>query len=134
MRYTSVQRDVWFNPADREHRRNAAIDKLDALTALDRGSPVSRVQAYLTARTLQDQDKPSDEVESALNKATSDANLKDNIAYLKAAFLYREEMFEEAAQAFGAIARKYPHSEKREAALFMSAIATRSSGPWRPRN
>lgn len=133
LRYTSVRRDIWFNPADREHRRNTAIDKLDALTALDRGAPVSRVQAYLTARTLQDQDKPSDEVKSALNKATSDFNLKDNIAYLKAAFLYREEMFEEAAQAFSALVRKYPHSEKREASLFMAAVATmKTSSAYTP--
>ena len=123
LKRTNIARDVWFNPTNREYRRNGAVDKLDALTALAHGSPASRVQAYLAARTLHDQDKPWEEVERALGPAASDANLKDNVAYLKAAGLYRDDEFEQAAQAFSALARRYPRSEKREAALFMAAVA-----------
>lgn len=120
---TRHARNAWFNPVDREIRRNGAIDKLDALTALSQGSPASRVQAYLVARTLHDENKPVDEVEQALGQAASDVNLKDNVAYLRAAGLYRDNDLEEASRAFSALARKYPHSEKREAALFMTALS-----------
>ena len=121
---TRIARDLWFNPTDREHRRSSAIDKLDALTALTQGSPLVRVQAYLAARTLHDEDKSWDEVEKALGSAASDTNLKDNVAYLRAAGLYRDDALVEASGAFTDLARKYPHSEKREAALFMAAVAT----------
>src|SRR6185503_3403193 len=55
LKQTHTSRNLWLNPDDREHRRNAAIDKLDALTALNQGSPLAHVQAYLIARTLHDQ-------------------------------------------------------------------------------
>ena len=124
LKQTAVARHLWFNPADREKRRNASFDKLDALTALTHGSPASRVKAYLTARTLYDQHGPDEEIERALDQAASDVNLKDNVAYLRAARLYRDEQFEEAAQAFKTLSRQYPHSEKREASIFMTAVAT----------
>ena len=123
LNHTRLSRNAWFNPVDREHRRNGAIDKLDALTALSQGSPASRVQAYLIARTLHDQNKPVEEVEQALGPAASDVNLNDNVTYLSAARLYRDNELEEASRAFSALARKYPHSEKREAALFMAALS-----------
>lgn len=59
--------------------------------------------------------------------AQTDGNLRDNVAYLKAAEMYRQENFSEAAEAFGALARQYPRSEKRAAALFMKAVATMKS-------
>lgn len=124
LKQTEVARHLWFNPTDRESRRNGAVDKLDALTALAHGSSSSRVQAYLTARTLYDQHGPDEEIESALSQAATDVSLKDNVAYLRAARLYRDETFEEAAEAFKALARQYPRSEKREAAMFMAAVAT----------
>src|ERR1043165_2091134 len=120
---TSIARNAWLNPDNREHRRNVAIDKLDALTALNQGSSRSHVEAYLTARTLHDEKKSLEEVEKALGPAAADVNLKDNVAYLKAAGIYRDDNLEEASQAFGDLARKYPHSEKREAALFMAALS-----------
>src|SRR6185436_7591038 len=70
-----------------------------------------------------DQKATWEEVEKALGPATSDANLKDNVAYLKAAGLYRDDDLEDASSAFSALAHKYPHSEKREAALFMAALS-----------
>jgi TolA-binding protein len=124
LKRTNVARNLWFDPADRDHRRNAGIDKIDALSALNQGSPPSRVQVYLTARTLLDQEKPWEEIEKTLGPAASDIHLKDNIAYLKAASLYRDDQLVEAAEAFNDLARKYPRSEKREAALFMYAVAT----------
>src|ERR1051325_5952885 len=35
VKQTRTARNLYLNPDDREHRRNAAIDKLDALTALN---------------------------------------------------------------------------------------------------
>src|ERR1044072_9472529 len=43
---TRIARNLWFDPTDRAPRRNSAIDKVDALAALNQGSPRSRVQAY----------------------------------------------------------------------------------------
>src|SRR6185295_9353548 len=123
LKRTSIAHYAWLNPDDREHRRNVAIDKLDALNALNQGSPRAHVQAYLAARTLHDQKATWEEVEKALGPAASDANLKDNVAYLKAAGLYHDDNLEDASSAFNALARKYPHSEKREAALFVAALS-----------
>jgi len=124
LKRTSIARNRWFDPTDREQRRNAGIDKIDALSALNQGSQASRVRAYLVARTLLDQDKPWEEIEKTLGPATSDINLKDNVAYLKAAWLYRDDQLVDAAEAFNELAHQYPRSEKREAALFMYAVAT----------
>jgi hypothetical protein len=37
----------WNSPRDVQNRRNTAIDKLDALSELDRGASESAVKAYL---------------------------------------------------------------------------------------
>lgn len=106
-------------------RRNSATDRLDVLNALDHASSTAAITAYLNARRLHDSDKPVEsEIERALEPAKSDRNLKDNVAYLSAAEQYRQNNFEEAARAFKALARQFPQSEKREAALFMVAVAT----------
>src|SRR6185369_3890928 len=102
----TTTRDLWFNPAYSRQRGAVSIDKLDAVTALNQGSSPSLVQAYLAARTLHDQDKAWEEIEKTLGPAASDANLKDNVAYLKAASLYRDEDFEEASREFSTLARK----------------------------
>jgi len=122
---TMIDRDVWAYPSDRQQRRNSAYDRLDALSALDHGSSASRVQAYLDARRAHDAEKPvAEENEGGLKPIESEPNLRDNVAYLKAAELYRQKEFAEAAAAFNALTRRYPRSEKREAALFMAAVAT----------
>lgn len=122
---TGIARDVWFYPAEPQQRRNSAFDRLDALSALDHGSSASRVQMYLDARRAHDGGNPvAEEIEPALKPIESDANLRDNVAYVKAAELYRQSEFEDAAAAFNALARRYPRSERREAALFMAAVAT----------
>jgi len=115
-----VALDEWFKG---DFSSSPSIDKFDALTALNQGSPFSHVQAYLVARKLHDEGQPKEKVAEALNPAEADVNIKDNIAYLKAAGLYRDDELEDAADAFSALARKFPHSEKREAALFMAALA-----------
>lgn len=124
LKRTEITREVWDSPEASQLRRNSATDRLDALTALDRGSSVSKVSAYLNARHAHDSDKPdAEEIEHALDALKSDLNLKDNVAYLKAAELYRQEDFEAAADAFSVLVRRYPRSEKREAAMFMIALA-----------
>ena len=112
-----------YDPTERQKRRNSAIDLLDALSALDHGSKTSRVQAYLWARRSHDE-KAHAGVPSALSEIGNDIRLQDNAAYLLAAQLYQEGKFVEAARAFSAVVRRYPQSEKREAALFMAAVAT----------
>lgn len=112
-----------YNLTDRQQRRNTAIDLLDALSALDHGSNPSRVQAYLKARRSHD-DNVEAEVQIALKEIGNDVRLKDNATYLRAAQLYQQGKHAEAAREFSAVARRYPQSEKREAALFMTAVAT----------
>ena len=125
LKRSDIPRHIWFYPANRQTRRNSAIDRLDALNALDRGSKTSTITAYLGARHLHDSDKPvAAEVEHALHLIPMDINLAGNVAYLKAAELYRQGDFNEAAKAFDAHVRQFPRSEKREAALFMAAMAT----------
>jgi len=124
LKRNNLAADIWFNPANPDLRSSAGTDKLDALSAMKQGSPFENVHAYMTARTLQDESRPKEEVEQALGPAASDLNLKDNVAYLRAARLYRENDLDGAITAFSTLARKYPHSEKREAALFMTALAT----------
>jgi TolA-binding protein len=125
LKRTEIVRDIWFTPSNHQQRRNSAIDRLDALSALVHGSSASRVQAYLDARRAHDADKPNTEaVQRALDQLRPDANLADNVEYLRAAELSRLNKFAEAAKAFGLLACQYPNSEKREAALFMTAVAT----------
>jgi thioredoxin-like negative regulator of GroEL len=121
---TAIARHIWFDPKDRQRRRNSAIDRLDALKALERGSSVMRVRAYLNARRSHDAEIPDpEEIQRALEQAGGDPNLEDNVAYLKAAELYEQGDYAEAARTFGAVARQYPQSEKREGAIFMSGVA-----------
>lgn len=122
---TAIARTVWSEPEDRQVRRNSAMDRLDALTALERGSSVQRVRAYLKARRIHEAEQPNvEEMQQALDEVGSEANLRDNVAYLKAAQLYKQGDYAEAAKAFDAVARKYPQSEKRERAVFMSGVAS----------
>lgn len=121
---TDIARNAWFSPTNRQERRNSAFDKLDALKALDRHSTLARVQAYLNARRGHDAgDANTEEIRHSLDFAESDANLKDNVAYLRAAQLYRQKDCAGAAKAFRSIARQYLKSEKREVSLFMAAVS-----------
>lgn len=133
-----------WSTTEHQRHRNSAFDQLDALTALSQGTPTAALQAYLSARHLYDEGAPKEtstyygnqpsqpeapqptieEVQQQLDAVPPDAHLRDNVAYLRAALLYRAEKFDEAATAFKALLTKYPGSEKREAALFMAALSS----------
>lgn len=138
-------RDFSGKNIDCQECRNSAVDRLDAMAELDHGEKASAVHAYLKARYAYDllisrkatriwdeyknplptqaTGPSTDGVESTLNDVTRDSRLADNVAYLRAALLYRDGKMDEAASAFKALAAHYPQSEKREAALFMSGVA-----------
>lgn len=104
---------------EEQKNRNAAIDLEDALSALGQGCPKEKVAAYFQNRLSWLEEK---EVQAP--PLPDHPALRDNVAYFEAAKLYRDEEFKAAADAFGEIATKFPGSEKREAALFMNALAT----------
>jgi len=111
----------WSEPKDGQKRRNSAIDQLDALGELDHGASEDGVVAYLAARAKYDAGGQPDEVLKLLAEARRDARLRDNADYLDAALRQSDG---HAIYDFEQLARKYPHSEKREASLYMSALLT----------
>ncbi|MEN3332891.1 MAG: Outer rane lipoprotein [Blastocatellia bacterium] len=119
-RTTGMREQGYFEPKDVRSRRNAACDKLDALAAFEDDASEACVRAYLQARTSFDEGHFDGKL---LDVAASDAHLKDNAAYLLAAVTYRSAP-EKALAEFNVIAARYPKSEKREAALYMAALAT----------
>ena len=118
--------EEWGGPKDLQARRNSAFDKLDALTALDKGTPRHVVSAYLRARSAYDEKLSPEDVAKCLSFCRSDQNLQDNAAYLEAAVFYRDGK-SIGVDFFAEVARRYRGSEKREAALFMSAVASMKS-------
>ena len=132
-----LREEEWGSPKSLQARRNSAFDKLDALTALDKGSPLQAVQDYMRARSAYDESRPPEDVSKRLSSCRIDQNLQGNAAYLEAAVFYRDSK-SIGVDSFIEVARRYPRSEKREAALFMSAIvsmkASKSSGENHPPN
>lgn len=159
----------WDTPKDCRERRNSALDRLDALAAIEHGSRPADVRAYLDARAAYDEwlaglkltpeeggnywRKPTPEqqasaarkeaeraagmsawdekVEARLASAERDANLADNVEYLRAAGIYRAGVKGDAYEAFESIARRHPRGEKRKAALFMAGrLALESSAVY----
>jgi TolA-binding protein len=137
--------DQWAERGCVPARRTFAADQLDALTALEHGASPQAVRAYLSARHAYDlwlrvkesvgkeQKEPgveegktatADEVRAALELIPRHASLEDNVEYLRAAVLYREDGYAEATEAFNQLAARYPRSEKREAALYMSGLSS----------
>jgi TolA-binding protein len=114
----------WGCPENLQKRRNSAFDKLDALTGLTQGSPPSAVQDYLAARSAYDAGAPVQEITELLTICLSDRNLRDNAAYLEAALAYCAGETDAAVRRFADLARRYPTSEKREAAIFTAALAS----------
>ncbi|MFL6207942.1 MAG: tetratricopeptide repeat protein [Pyrinomonadaceae bacterium] len=129
-------------------KRNTALDLLDAFTALDEGASAAAVQAYLKARhtyyegmaaqtqsettahteawqaeAKQQRQETITNVEGALTTLSHAPALRDNVAYLRAAILYRDWDLAAAAQAFNSLVARYPHSEKRVAALYMVGLS-----------
>jgi outer membrane protein assembly factor BamD (BamD/ComL family) len=169
-RSSAIENDGVFDTQDWQARRNSAVDRLDAMTALSQGIKPDVLSAYLNARRAFDQAASGISKEQAsnltrvpsltgvpgfteitgltrvpdalsgekpTNTQTPDVTglletleslpqrqaLADNIAYLRAAILYRQEKMGEAARAFSELAARYPRSEKREAALYMNGVA-----------
>ncbi|MFN0123872.1 MAG: tetratricopeptide repeat protein [Blastocatellia bacterium] len=120
LRLTAIERDI-TNASD-QWQRNSAIDRLDAMSALDQGVSAAAVSAYLKARQVYDKEEPA-EAEKLLGVVPADQGLRDNVSWLRAAIVYRQDRYEEAARAFADHAGKYSRSEKRDAALFMQAVA-----------
>ncbi len=134
---TKYVRDFYFGPKHWQERRNTALDKLDALSALKNGSKAEAVKSYLEVRQKFHEViivSPREEQEAKtkiydsetsvaelLEQGTTDRNLKDNFSYLRAAVLYKELKLNEAQKAFDAVAH-LPNSEKREVASFMAAV------------
>ena len=102
-------------------KRNAALDMLDAMTALRQGSRQQSAGDYLNARLALNEGTEFQPPEAA------DKNLRDNWDYLQAAKLYISKDVENARGAFSDHLKKYPNSEKNEAAMYMVAKITMES-------
>jgi hypothetical protein len=134
---TDAQRYArWYSPKDLQKRRNIAIDKLDALAELDHGASESGVGLYLAARSAYDASGRPDAIRKQLDEVRSDKRLRDNAAYLAAAMYAHGDYPEatryahdssQAAKEFAQLAARYPRSEKREAALYMTALLSMKS-------
>jgi TolA-binding protein len=125
-RSDAMENDGRYNAEETQKRRNSAFDRLDAMTALGQGVKPSALATYLAARRRFDLTTESTKAYVAramLEDAPRPPALADNVAYLRAAILYHENIADEAAKAFHEVAAKYPHSEKREAALYMNAVS-----------
>jgi outer membrane protein assembly factor BamD (BamD/ComL family) len=126
----SMREDRWNGPKELQARRNSAFDKLDALTAIDQGSSEQTVVDYLRARTTYDTRQPAEEVSRFLTSSRADRNLRDNAAYLAAAVSYRDGK-NIGVDCFSDVVSEFPKSEKRESALYMSAIVSmKASSSW----
>ncbi len=138
-----------YGAEERQLRRNSAIDRLDALTALGQGARPTALAAYLAIRRDYDrmvlqaaewrdpwnfrlkrqetsvsrQACCFEDLRHWLDSEEQRPSLADNFTYLRAALVFREEKWDEAAQAFTELAARYPRSEKREAALLMAGRA-----------
>jgi outer membrane protein assembly factor BamD (BamD/ComL family) len=64
----------------------------------------------------------TEQVLAAISRVPRDAELEDNVAYLRGAVLFHGDREEEAARAFEELASRFPRSEKREAALYTVAV------------
>lgn len=119
--------DSYRMPESQQARRNSAIDRLDAIGGLDRGASVAAVTAYIAAREVYDL---GGDATSVLPLSAGDPQVRDNEAYLAAAFAYHDGAYEQAASEFAAMVARFPRSEKREAALYMTALSNLRLGEW----
>ena len=125
-----MREDRWSGPKELQARRNSALDKLDALTAYDLGSSGETITDYLRARTAYDNRQSPEEISHLLTSCRADRNLKDNAAYLSAAVFYRDGK-NIGVHCFADVVAEFPKSEKRESALYMSAIVSmKASSSW----
>ena len=128
----NVRTEGWSNESDlqRQARRNSAADRLDALASLTQGASGKGVRAYLAARSRYDAALIDGEahaiavdIEEKIAEVPREPALRDNAAYLSAAYQYRSKSYAAAEQNFLRLATQYSHSEKREAALLMGGLS-----------
>jgi outer membrane protein assembly factor BamD (BamD/ComL family) len=124
---TAILRESGFVLEDegkRQKRRNTAIDLLDALTAVNKGSPTANVRAYRDARVAYDAvGSTGESFVEGLRALDTDADLRDNARYLLAAMDYKTASYESAESRFVDLVERFPKSEKRDAALLMAALS-----------
>ena len=108
--------------SDQQSRRNSAYDILDAMTAEKQGSEKSSVKQYVLARYAM-LDNFDVDLKELARKSAYDKNLSDNWAYLVAAQSYVRDK-DSTLDAFHKILVRFPNSEKRESALYMTARLT----------
>jgi hypothetical protein len=148
LQQTAIERDsVYFEPPQRQLKRNSAVDQLDAISTLDSGASPGAVKAYLEARRIYDRwagldpseipgysngghrSNPPDReglaetLKSALSQIPAARGVDANAGYLRAAVSYQSGRYEEAAAAFTGVSANYARSPKREAALYMRAVS-----------
>jgi TolA-binding protein len=120
---------TYYSPHDVQARRNGAIDRLDALTALDSQTSSEGLAAYFSARYRFETGVARKDV---LPAEPVPPSLADNVAYLAAAISYRDAELDRAAFEFEQMAHDYPKSEKADAALYMAALSwTKSTEAFR---
>ena len=120
--YLQISRGYDGSESDVQYRRNSAVDRLDALEALDRGASSEAVRSYMIARSFFEGGTAIEALKEKWKLAQFEPQLADNVRYLEAAIDYRDRKWN--PDAFLRFARDYPRSEKREAALFTAAMAT----------
>ncbi len=119
--------DAWINLAARrrydpwrkntvQHEATAGAMPFDVS-----GKEASENKAAGQSAAGKEETASPEEVRKLLDAMPRDASTQDNAQYLRAALLYREDRYDESARLFQALAAHRPHSEKREAALFMAA-------------
>jgi TolA-binding protein len=116
-----------FYGKELQERRNSAYDKLDAMSALQQAAPPEIVHQYLIARTAYDEAQPPYAIGQYLAPCRKDKRLIDNAAYLEAAVFERDRQ-SIGFDSFAEVAKRFPRSEKREAALFMDAVVSMRGG------
>lgn len=108
----------FYEEPETQKDRNTAVDILDGISAIKRGSKPRAVQEYIDARLAYNTN--STEI-SEQPIAESDRNLRDNWSYLRAATLYSTNHKEAALAAFREHTERHPNSEKNEAVRYMIA-------------
>ncbi|HKP72305.1 MAG TPA: outer membrane protein assembly factor BamD, partial [Pyrinomonadaceae bacterium] len=108
------------------------LASLQATTPHSYPPPAPEEQLKNRAKLEADREASVVALARSLDAVPRDKNLDDNVAYLRAAVHYTKADYEEAAASFKSLAARYPSTEKREAALFMNALAElKQSGSYK---
>jgi TolA-binding protein len=160
LRETLERTECVNRPDSKEQElRNAAFDLLDALTARKQGVRAEDLVAYARFRvSMVEEPETNPSVEKRSGSINTDADetapqaetwkmtdeerarglaefkpgppLEDNVAYFKAALAFRNKDYHGAEEAFRQVVRRFPKSEKREAASFMIGVSILRQAGW----